>query len=111
MIDVGKVVCHNEDTSILYHHGASRISKKAFQQAKMIITDNHESKMGRCHSNMEECIKEIVEQLIPSIKEYSRKQIDIVLSLVLYEQSLRDNEFSDLFCRFVEVLEDNGGVY
>ena len=56
----------------------------------MIITDNHESKMGRCHSNMEECIKEIVEQLTPSIKEYSRKQIDIVLSLVLYEQSLRD---------------------
>ena len=46
MIDVGKVACHNEDTSILYHHGASRISKKAFQQAKMIITDNHESKMG-----------------------------------------------------------------
>ena len=45
MIDVGKVVCHNEDTSILYHHGASRISKKAFQQAKMIITDNHEGKM------------------------------------------------------------------
>ena len=67
--------------------------------------------IARCHSNMEECIKEIVEQLTPSIKEYSRKQIDIVLSLVLYEQSLRDNEFSDLFCRFVEVLEDNGGVY
>lgn len=39
---------------------------------------------------MEECIKEIVEQLTPSIKEYSRKQIDIVLSLVLYEQSLRE---------------------
>ena len=45
MIDVEKMVCHNEDTSILYHHGASRISKKAFQQAKMIITDNHEGKM------------------------------------------------------------------
>ena len=43
MIDVEKMVCHNEDTSILYHHGASRISKKAFQQAKTIITDNHES--------------------------------------------------------------------
>ena len=40
MIDVEKMVCHNEDTSILYHHGASRISKKAFQQAKTIITDN-----------------------------------------------------------------------
>ena len=39
------MVCHNEDTSILYHHGTSRISKKAFQQAKMNITDNHEGKM------------------------------------------------------------------
>ena len=67
--------------------------------------------MARCHQDMEECIKDIVEQLNPSIKEYSRKQIDIVLSLVLYEQSLRDNEFNDLFCRFVEILEDNGGVY
>ena len=67
--------------------------------------------IARCHRDMEECIKDIVEQLKPSIKEYSRKQIDIVLSLVLYEQSLRDNEFIDLFCRFVEILEDNGGVY
>lgn len=66
--------------------------------------------IARCHRDMEECVKDIVEQLNPSIKAYSKKQIDIALSLVLYEQSIRDNEFSDLFCRFVEVLKDNGGV-
>ena len=60
MIDVEKMVCHNEDTSILYHHGASRISKKAFQQAKMIITDNHESKMGILPMSPDDASGEVV---------------------------------------------------
>lgn len=67
--------------------------------------------LSRYNADINAFINEIVEQLQPSIKDYSKKQIDIVLSLVLYEQAVRDNRFVDLFCRFSEILEENGGVY
>jgi len=67
--------------------------------------------LSRHNADINAFINEIVEQLQPSIKDYSKKQIDIVLSLVLYEQAVRDNRFVDLFCRFSEILEENGGVY
>ena len=67
--------------------------------------------LSRYNADINAFINEIVEQLQPSIKDYSKKQIDIVMSLVLYEQAVRDNRFVDLFCRFSEILEENGGVY
>ncbi|MCI6242487.1 MAG: DUF87 domain-containing protein [Agathobacter sp.] len=66
--------------------------------------------MARCNNDINRCLRDIVEQLDPSIKEYSRRQIDLAMSLVLYEQAERDNRFSDLFCRFVELLEEKGEV-
>ena len=66
---------------------------------------------ARNYNDIDRCIHKIVEQFTPSIKKYSKRQIDIVLSLVLYKQALRDNEFNDLFCRFVEIFENDGGVY
>lgn len=67
--------------------------------------------LARCHGEMDKFINEIVEQFKLPIKGYSSEQIDNALSLVLYEQSQRDGEFSDLFSRFVEIFENEGGVY
>lgn len=56
-------------------------------------------------------VRSVVDGLNPSVKEYTNHQIDLVLALILYEQSTRDQEYNDIFSSFTEVYQDKGGVY
>lgn len=56
-------------------------------------------------------VRSVVDGLKPSVKEYTNHQIDLVLALILYEQSARDPEYNGIFSRFTEVYQDEGGVY
>lgn len=56
-------------------------------------------------------VHSVVDNLNPSIKEYSRKQIDLALALILHEQVLRDAAYNDLLIRFVEIYKTKGGVF
>ena len=56
-------------------------------------------------------IRSVVDGLKPSVKEYTNHQIDLVLALILYEQSARNPEYNDIFSRFTEIYQDEGGVY
>lgn len=56
-------------------------------------------------------VRSVVDGLNPSVKEYTNHQIDLVLALILYEQSTRDPEYDGIFSRFTEVYQDEGGVY
>lgn len=56
-------------------------------------------------------VTSVVEALKPSIKDYSNRQINLALALILYEQSVRDASYNDLFCRFTEVYRAEGRVY
>lgn len=53
----------------------------------------------------------VVDALKPSVKIYSNQQINIVLGLLLYEQTRRNSAYSDLYCRFTEVYKDAGRVF
>lgn len=53
----------------------------------------------------------VVNRLQPSILDYSPKQINLALALLIYEQSIRDSSYNDLFCRFTEIYRDKGGIY
>ena len=53
----------------------------------------------------------VVEALRPSVKDYSKRQINLALALLLYEQAMRDNVYNDLFCKFTEVYQERGGVF
>ena len=53
----------------------------------------------------------VVNALDPSIKGFSNRQINLALALLLYEQSMRDATYNDLFCRFTEVYRAEGRVY
>lgn len=55
--------------------------------------------------------RKVVENLNPTPKEYSKKQIDIALGLILYEQSLRDSAYGSVFCKFTEMYKNEGGVF
>lgn len=56
-------------------------------------------------------VHSVVEKLEPSVRNYSNEQIDLAMALILYEQSMKDSSYNDLFCAFTEVYKDKGGVY
>lgn len=63
------------------------------------------------YDNLDEWIHIMVEHLSPSISRYSREQIDLMVALLLYRQSLRDTRYDDLLSAFVERYKNKGGVY
>lgn len=62
-------------------------------------------------NDINEWVRSVVSELKPSLKDYSKEQIDLVLGLILYEQSIRDSEYNDIYCRFTEIYKEEGGVY
>ena len=48
--------------------------------------------------------------LDPSVKSYTKKQINLVLALIIYEQTKRDISYNDIFCRFTELYRIKGDV-
>lgn len=76
-----------------------------FFEADKALKDTHRI------DNVEEWTKAIVDKLQPSIKEYSNRQIDLVIALILYEQSIRDSAYDGLYSRFTEIYKAEGGVY
>ena len=62
-------------------------------------------------NDINEWVRSVVDGLNPSVKDYSKRQIDLVLALILYEQVSRDAEYDAIFSRFTEIYQNEGGVY
>lgn len=54
--------------------------------------------------------KNVIEHLSPTLDVYSSKQQDTILSMIIYEQSLRDVSYNDIFCRYTEIAMEEGGI-
>lgn len=68
-------------------------------------------KESRKCKDINEWVHSVADKLSPKINEYSRRQIDLVMALLVYEQSVRDASYNDIFCRFTEIYKMKGGVY
>lgn len=53
----------------------------------------------------------VVDRLNPSIKDYSKEQIDLALTLILEEQANRDAGYNNFLVRFIETYKAKGGVF
>ncbi|MBP2619877.1 helicase HerA domain-containing protein [Streptococcus panodentis] len=53
----------------------------------------------------------VVNNLEPSIKGYNSEQINLILLLIINEQSRRDKEYENIFKKFVESYKVEGGVF
>lgn len=62
-------------------------------------------------NELSQWVHSVVDGLNPSIKDYSRKQIDLALALIIHEQVLRDPDYNDLLVRFAEIYKTEGGVF
>lgn len=55
--------------------------------------------------------KKVVANLEPSIDVYSAKELNTVLSMIIYEQSVRDSSYDDILCRYTEISKEKGGIF
>lgn len=56
-------------------------------------------------------IDSVTENLSLSLKSYSKKQIDLIMALILQELTVRDVSYKGIFHRFTEVYKKGGGVF
>ena len=83
------------------------------EKMETVVAEDAENaiKASRHCEDINAWVRSVVDGLKPSVKEYTNHQIDLLLALVLYEQSTRNPEYNDIFSRFTEVYQDEGGVY
>lgn len=62
-------------------------------------------------NNISEWVHSVVNKLAPPIHNYSRNQIDLVVALILLEQSVRDASYKNVLNRFTEIYRNEGGVF
>lgn len=56
-------------------------------------------------------VHSVADKLSPDIKGYSKRQIDLVMALLVYELTLRNARYNALFCRFAEEYREKGGIF
>lgn len=63
------------------------------------------------HGDIHDWVNAVVEKLNPSVKEYSKKQRDLTIMLILQEQMSRDLSYRTVLNSFLEVYRNGGGVF
>ena len=63
------------------------------------------------YSDIHEWVNAVLEKLQPSIKGYSKKQVDLAIMLILQEKMLRDISYKPTLNIFVEEYRKGDGVF
>ena len=63
------------------------------------------------YANIHEWVEAVIEKLEPSVKNYSKKQIDLTMALILHEKAIRDAFYRDVYSSFTEAYKNGGGVF
>ena len=63
------------------------------------------------YGDIHEWVDAVIEQLKPSIKDYSKKQIDLTIMLILQEKMTRDLSYRAVLNSFMESYRNGGGVF
>lgn len=61
--------------------------------------------------DIREWVDSVIQKLEPSVKGYSKKQIDLTMALILHEQTIRDVSYRDIYHTFTEMYKRGGGVF
>ncbi len=68
------------------------------------------NKARECN-NIVDWVHTVADNLSPSPNNYSKRQIDLLMALLIYEQSVRDSSYNNLLCSFTEIYKTEGGLY
>lgn len=61
--------------------------------------------------DLHEWVEAVVDKLNPSVKDYSKKQINLTMALILQEQTVRDINYRGIYHSFTEAYRKGGGVF
>ncbi len=61
--------------------------------------------------DIHEWVDAVMDHLQPSVKEYSQKQLDLTIMLILQEQMMRDHSYKNKLNSFIEIYRRGGGVF
>ena len=62
-------------------------------------------------SDIHNWVRCVVDNLSIDITNYANEKINLIVNLIVYEQSLRDKSYNDIACRYAEVFKAEGGVF
>ena len=63
------------------------------------------------YDNIHDWVRAMVAELKPSISDFTKKQIDLTIALILQEKESRDASYRDIYYSFTEVYRNRGGVF
>ena len=63
------------------------------------------------HDDIHEWVNVVITELKPSISNFSKKQIDLTMALILHEKTIRDPSYRNIYHTFTEVYKNGGGVF
>ena len=66
---------------------------------------------ARKYGDIHEWVDAVVEQLELSDKEFTQKQLNLTMMLILQEQMLRDHSYKNILNSFIEIYRKGGGVF
>ncbi len=61
--------------------------------------------------NIQDWVHSVVDNLAIQINVYSQKQIDLLLALLIYEQTMRDASYGNILRTFTEIYKKEGRVF
>ena len=89
--------------------------EKAVESLRKLVYDFFEAgeaiQKSRDSKTIKEWVSNVVDELNPSVKGYSNQQIDLLLALIIYEQTLRDRNYENILNSYTELYRSKGGVY
>ena len=63
------------------------------------------------HDDIHAWVDAVITELKPSISNFSKKQIDLTMALILHEKTIRDPSYRNIYHTFTEVYKNGGGVF
>ena len=63
------------------------------------------------YDDIHEWVDAVIEKLEPSVKKYTKKQIDMTMALILHEKTIRDVNYRKIYFSFTQAYKNGGGVF
>lgn len=87
-------------------------AKKALRTLVYDFLDaNSAVREAQGYNNISEWVHAVVKKIQPSIQGYTNKQIDLMMAMILCEQTSRDASYNDIWRKFTKEYKEKGGVF
>lgn len=66
---------------------------------------------SRKYDTIEKWAESVLAHLSPSVDRYEQEQKELLIAQLIYEQTIRDQSYNDILCRFTELYQAKGRIF